>query len=341
MTQTTEQFQPLTAYRFLDCAKLETLVRPRYFTGQLLTADELNCEQTYIAARQRLHNRFLHGTRGRIVMGLQIAWQENGQSVTVAAGYAIDYCGNDIVVPAAVAFDVSSHIRAQANIPLYQRGTAWNPAKIASEVGMQTDSRQYWLTLAYDEQETRPTNALRQNEMAAVEVTKDCGCGKSGSRVSGTVQRTSTAVTGSQDISPMVCEPTRISEGYAIDVVAISGEQTDLSDARLTGDNRLILARITVKNGNIVLVEDGVAARQADMAASVASAALSSSTLSDLQNTVAALQNAVSALQAKVAQLEANAPGPSATEAVQPSPVVAEMSSSAEVEVKPPSDEKA
>ncbi len=354
MTQVSEQ-APSAASGFLHCTELEALVRPRYFTGQLLTADELNCEQAYIAAKQRLHNRFLHGTRGRIVTGLQIVLRENGQSVTVAAGYAIDYCGNDIVVPEAVTFDVSARIRAQANVLPYQRaiGTARNPAKITREMVVQADNqRQYWLTLAYDEQETRPTNALRQQVMVAVEVTKDCGCGKSGSRVSTARPRvpsvSSTMGAGSQNSSPLVCEMTRISEGYAIDIVAASGEIIDLSDARLTGDNRLILARITVKNGNIVQVEDAVAARQADTSTLAASSA---SAVSELQNAVVALQDALNALQAKITQLEASAtpsatPGeaqssPATSEEIQPSPLVAEMSGPATAEAKPPADEKA
>lgn len=341
MTQTPKQ----STNRFLNCNGLEPLVRPRYFTGQLLTADELNCEQAYNAAKQRLHNRFLHGTRGRIVVGLGVTWRENERRVTIAAGYAIDYCGNDIVVPQAVPFDVAARIRAQANVSSYQQGTAWNPAKIASEMTIQGENqRQYWLTLAYDEQEARPTNALRQQAMAVVEVTKDCGCGNSGSRVSGRAQRATAASApmsaGSQDISPVVCEPTRISEGYAIDVVATTGEPIDLSDARLTGDNRLILARITVKYGAIVQVEDAVAARQIDTG-------VASTTISELQN-------AVVALQAKVAQLEANATAttssvtsmkvqssPAESEQVQPSPIVEEMSGAAEVEIKPPGDENA
>jgi hypothetical protein len=43
------------------CGGLECLCRPRFFAGQMLTEDDLNRLDHYIQAKNRLHNRHLHG----------------------------------------------------------------------------------------------------------------------------------------------------------------------------------------------------------------------------------------------------------------------------------------
>jgi hypothetical protein len=49
---------------------MTTAVRPRYFAGQLLSEVDLRDEQAYQIAKQRLHNRYLHGYG--VVCGLQV-----------------------------------------------------------------------------------------------------------------------------------------------------------------------------------------------------------------------------------------------------------------------------
>src|SRR5690349_21018508 len=44
-----------------SCGGLECLCRPRFFAGQLLTDEDLTRLDHYIQAKNRLHNRFLHG----------------------------------------------------------------------------------------------------------------------------------------------------------------------------------------------------------------------------------------------------------------------------------------
>ena len=67
----------------------------RFFAGQLLTESELNTEQAYVIAKNRLHNRYLHGWG--VVCGLEVVCACEG-FVHVKSGYAIDPCGNDIIV---------------------------------------------------------------------------------------------------------------------------------------------------------------------------------------------------------------------------------------------------
>ncbi|MBL8290394.1 MAG: hypothetical protein JNN08_01085 [Bryobacterales bacterium] len=72
-----------------------SLKRPRYFTGKLLTAEDLSAEQEYQRSKRRLHNRELHGFG--VVSGLTVAVHQG--SIIVSSGFAIDPEGNEIAVP--------------------------------------------------------------------------------------------------------------------------------------------------------------------------------------------------------------------------------------------------
>jgi hypothetical protein len=70
--------------------------RVNYFDGQLLAADDFRQEQTYFRARLRRRNRLLHGAG--IVSGLQVSVGKDnqGQSVTVQPGFALDARGEEL-----------------------------------------------------------------------------------------------------------------------------------------------------------------------------------------------------------------------------------------------------
>jgi len=69
--------------------------RPHFFTGQLLTADDLHADQDYIRGKSRLHNRFLHGWG--IVAGLQVSVEH--EDLVISPGLALDCAGNELVLP--------------------------------------------------------------------------------------------------------------------------------------------------------------------------------------------------------------------------------------------------
>ena len=75
-----------------------TLVRPRYFAGQLLGADDFSLEQDYFRHRLRRLNREVIGAG--VVRGLGVSVQPDdagaGQQVVVAPGFAIDPHGEEI-----------------------------------------------------------------------------------------------------------------------------------------------------------------------------------------------------------------------------------------------------
>ena len=75
-------------------AESQSLKRPRFFDGQLLTAASLELEQQYFREKSKLHNRTLHGFG--IVSGLKVSIAA-GQ-IVVEPGLALDCEGNELVI---------------------------------------------------------------------------------------------------------------------------------------------------------------------------------------------------------------------------------------------------
>ena len=75
--------------------QLRQFERSRFFTGQVLTADDLQREQDYHRDKARLHNRFLHGWG--VVAGLRVSIDQG--VVVVAPGLALDCAGNELILP--------------------------------------------------------------------------------------------------------------------------------------------------------------------------------------------------------------------------------------------------
>jgi hypothetical protein len=71
-------------------------VRPRYFQGQLLTEQDFTDEQNYFREKLRRHNRLLHGWG--VVCGLRATPASAGCAVIVSPGYALDPCGDEILL---------------------------------------------------------------------------------------------------------------------------------------------------------------------------------------------------------------------------------------------------
>lgn len=71
------------------------LTRTRFYDGMLLTQTHLEREQQYWMMKRKLTNRAL-GTG--VVWGLRLEWDAARHKFQLAPGYAIDCCGNDLVV---------------------------------------------------------------------------------------------------------------------------------------------------------------------------------------------------------------------------------------------------
>jgi hypothetical protein len=79
-----------------ECDTSGGLIRNRYFSGRLLTAEDLQLEQDYFRKKLRLHNRCLFGPG--IVTGLDVTLDQNNETVIVQSGCAIDDVGEEIVI---------------------------------------------------------------------------------------------------------------------------------------------------------------------------------------------------------------------------------------------------
>ena len=89
------------AIRALDAYALKPIatsgtVRPNYFPGRLLTADDLREEQEYHREKHRRHLQMLHGFG--VVDGLDVDVASDGATIAIEPGLAIDRYGREIVL---------------------------------------------------------------------------------------------------------------------------------------------------------------------------------------------------------------------------------------------------
>ncbi len=94
------------------CCELVCFDRPKYHCGHLLTDADLSLQVKYQVEKNKLRNRALHGHG--VVCGLKLTCDPccNGH-IVVHDGYAIDDCGNDIIVCEKQHFDVVGALRAK------------------------------------------------------------------------------------------------------------------------------------------------------------------------------------------------------------------------------------
>lgn len=121
----------------------ESFKRPRFFAGQLLTEDDLQAMMDYVVGKSRLHNRYLFGPG--VVCGLDVTCHPcGGGQVMVAPGFALDCCGNDLILPCPEEVDIRALLRELRKRQLqgYECG---DPCE---EEG---DRRHYGLYLTYQE----------------------------------------------------------------------------------------------------------------------------------------------------------------------------------------------
>jgi hypothetical protein len=94
------------------CCQPTCFERPNYFCGQLLNDDDLTAEQVYFREKQRLYHRTLHGHG--VVCGLRLTCDTDCSGrIRVGDGYAIDNCGNDLVVCQPTPFDVIAALKVK------------------------------------------------------------------------------------------------------------------------------------------------------------------------------------------------------------------------------------
>jgi len=203
------------------CTGLTCLERTRFFSGQLLSEADLNNEQSYWLAKSRLHNRYLVGWG--VVCGLQVVCSECDGWVTVKSGYAIDPCGNDIIVCGDQNFNVLKAIQACCTSSTQTANCS--PVRYNPPAECQNTPQQWCITIEYQEQQSRMVTPLVQTPSRS----GGCGCGggsKGGCGCGGAMQGSSnggatssngcsgTQTQSSSTIPTGACEPTRILETF-------------------------------------------------------------------------------------------------------------------------------
>lgn len=92
------------------CCKLTCFERPSYFCGQLLSDADLTLEENYVREKNKLYHRTLDGFG--VVCGLRMKCDcQCPGRIIIGDGYAIDCCGNDLVVCEPRGFDVIGELR--------------------------------------------------------------------------------------------------------------------------------------------------------------------------------------------------------------------------------------
>jgi hypothetical protein len=193
-----------------------------------LTEAELNSEQAYVIAKNKLHNRYLHGWG--IVCGLEVVCHDCVGWVTVKQGYAIDPCGNDIIVCDDKDFPVLEEIRKCREGRRRRRRADCDPVKAPDDKSCDDIEEHWCITIEYREEEARPIAPLRNEKKGKCGCGSSCGCGcngngngngngKSKKSCGCGCQGAQTSVATGTAKTNVQCEPTRIYEKYRLNVV--------------------------------------------------------------------------------------------------------------------------
>jgi hypothetical protein len=188
------------------CGGLECLCRPRFFPGQVLTDDDLNRLEQYVIAKNKLHNRYFHGSG--VVCGMEVVCDPcSTTNVTVSPGYALSPCGEDIIVcnDASVnVCDLINQCKPRNDCDPYG---AQPPADCKQGI------QRFVLSICYSETPSRGVQPLMSAPCAC-----GGGCGGNGSKAGCTCGGKTNAVAKPPAKTPAIynaqCEPTLICEGF-------------------------------------------------------------------------------------------------------------------------------
>jgi len=187
------------------CDTLQCLCRPRFFAGQLVTDADFRRLDQYLVGKDRLHNRYLHGTG--VVCGLEVVCNPCDDTVTLHPGYALGPCGEDIVVCADTRVDAGAMIRAGRRAKA--RSVDCSPYSDPPNTDCDAAEQRWILGICYDEQPARPVTSLTSSSGPG-----GCGCGGPGSRGGAGGCGCGTPAGGSARPTAVACEPTVICEGF-------------------------------------------------------------------------------------------------------------------------------
>jgi hypothetical protein len=85
---------------------MKPLERNHLFAGEVLTSTDFKTDESYFMSQLRLHNRYLHSYG--VANGLDVFCDENGRSLIISPGMAIDQLGREIVLPTERLFEFTA-----------------------------------------------------------------------------------------------------------------------------------------------------------------------------------------------------------------------------------------
>jgi hypothetical protein len=162
------------------CCNLVCFDRPNYFCGHLLTDADLTLQQKYVVEKNKLYHRTMDGCG--VVCGLKLTCDCDCKgNILIHDGFAIDDCGNDLVVCETTRFDVIHALRCKDLLVSDPHEDDCEPRRHKSRC----EIRQcFYVTICYDETESEYETPFQSS----------CTSG------------------------PKQCMPTRIHEGWRFDV---------------------------------------------------------------------------------------------------------------------------
>jgi hypothetical protein len=111
---------------------MSPIKRVRYFSNQLLTAEDFNDEQSYYRHKQRLRSTLILGLG--VVSGLRVSVRPGKGSVQVTRGIAIDPAGNEIIVPETQMLPFPAGVRSALLVIRYSE-TPTDPVPVSGTEG--------------------------------------------------------------------------------------------------------------------------------------------------------------------------------------------------------------
>jgi hypothetical protein len=208
------------------CGGLECLCRPRFFAGQLLSEEDLRALDHYVIEKNKLHNRYLHGWG--VVCGLEVLCHECKGWVTIKQGYALDPCGNDIIVCKDYPFDLCAKIKECCD----RKRKDWECEPMAGPPPDCTDVEQCWfVTLRYREFESRGITALQSSSQSSgcacgsADCRGGCGCGCHNGNGYAAQAKKRTTVSARRPAAQ--CEPTRTCESFVVELAPAPPEERE------------------------------------------------------------------------------------------------------------------
>ena len=119
----------------------------RYFEGKLLTAADFDREQQYHRAAIRRHNLALHGWG--VARGFDVTASSSGAAeVVVAPGYALDPCGREVLLTAALTIPIPASGVSIIAARAIETAVDGDVVRDDVEVAIVPDAQSPWVVLA-------------------------------------------------------------------------------------------------------------------------------------------------------------------------------------------------